>query len=422
MVDWRQLRRWRISDSSLPPGTIVAYRPSSVWDLYKWHITAVALFCIVETALILALLFHRAERKRAEKEVVRSRELLQSTIDAMNTRIGLLDENGNIVAMNASWRRFAETNQCPAAGSVLGRNYLELCMSSADFEEPGLVIEGVRSLLRGETSSFCCVYECKHGNEECWFQLRIARFSSQGMLRLAITHEDVTEIKQAHDIQQQHAGLLLQAQDEERRRIARDLHDVTVQNLAAIRADLVLSGRTSENSKMRMEGVTLCDQVIGELRTLSYLLHPPLLDEAGLVPALQTFVRGFVKRSCIKTEVVVLQDIGRLSRDAETALFRVVQEALSNVHRHSGAQSALIWLTQESGEVVIRIQDDGRGIAEIPADKPKAWQPLGVGILGMRQRVRQLGGSLEIESDSYGATVTVRVPAAKEGRVAHSGG
>src|SRR6185503_3706949 len=74
MVDWRQLRRWRISDSSLPPGTIVAYRPSSVWDLYKWHITAVALFCIVETALILALLFHRAERKRAEKEVVRSRE------------------------------------------------------------------------------------------------------------------------------------------------------------------------------------------------------------------------------------------------------------------------------------------------------------------------------------------------------------
>jgi signal transduction histidine kinase len=411
MVDWRQLRHWNIQESRLPGDSVVLYKPPSVWTLYKWHIIIVSLLCLVQSALILALLFHRAKRKRAEKDVIRSRELLQSTIDALDARIGLLDENANIIATNESWRQFAKT----PAGSEPGGNYLDICKTSPECEEPLLVIDGIRSLLGSESSSFCCVYKCNHGGVESWFQLRAARFMSQGVPRLAITHEDVTEIKRAHEIQQQHAVLLLQAQDDERRRIARDLHDVTVQNLAAIRADLLLSERTSDDTKALLEGVALCDQVIDELRTLSYLLHPPLLDEAGLAIALQTFVRGFVKRSAINAELVVLEDIGRLPADTETALFRVVQESLANVHRHSGARSAVVWLTHENGEAVIRIQDDGRGITAMSADKPGTGQLVGVGILGMRQRVRQLGGRLEIESDSHGTTVTARVPAPSGG-------
>jgi signal transduction histidine kinase len=418
-VDWRQLHRWNISENRLPEGADVVYKAPSAWSLYKWRIVLAASLCIVEAVLILALLFHRAERKRAEEEAIRNRQLLQSTIDALDARIGLLDENANIIAMNKSWRHFAETNKCPAAGSAPGRNYLRLSESSPECGEPHVLVNGIQSLLKGESSSFFCVYKCCHGGEDSWLQLRAARFVSHGMPRLAVTHEDVTQIKRAHDIQLQHNGLLLQAQDEERRRIARDLHDVTVQNLAAIKADMVLSRRPAKAATTLTDGVTLCDQVIDELRTLSYLLHPPLLDEAGLVTALQMYVRGFVKRSPISVDVVVLRDIGRLSRDAETALFRVVQESLANVHRHSGARSAVIWLTKEAGEVLVRIQDDGRGMPEVP-DMPTTWQPMGVGILGMRQRVRQLGGLLEIESDSHGTTVTARVPAAKESNIAHS--
>jgi signal transduction histidine kinase len=181
-------------------------------------------------------------------------------------------------------------------------------------------------------------------------------------------------------------------------------------------------GRAAGSSDMLTESMALCDQVIKELRTLSYLLHPPLLDEAGLVPALQWYVRGFVERSGINVEIVVLEDIGRIPSDAEMALFRIVQESLTNIHRHSGCRSALIWVTKDDGEVIVRIQDDGHGMPERLADGSTIGQTNGVGILGMRQRLKQLGGRLEIESDSQGTTVTARAPISRGDYIAYSCG
>jgi signal transduction histidine kinase len=169
------------------------------------------------------------------------------------------------------------------------------------------------------------------------------------------------------------------------------------------------------------ESMSLCDQVIRELRTLSYLLHPPLLDEAGLVPALQWYVRGFVERSGINTEIWVLVDIGRIQPDVETALFRIVQESLTNIHRHSGCRSALIWVTKSDSEVVVRIQDDGHGMPENQYGF-RLGPSAGVGILGMRQRLKQIGGRLEIESDSLGTTITARAPISKGESIAYSCG
>jgi signal transduction histidine kinase len=212
-------------------------------------------------------------------------------------------------------------------------------------------------------------------------------------------------------------GRLFNLQDEERRRIARELHDGTAQNLFAITLNLRrLEGlavkRVPEMTKLMNDIQQLAMQSLTELRTLSYLLHPPVLDYAGLVRALQWFAQGFSERSGIHVDAAALQDVGRLSPEIETALFRVVQESLANVRRHSGSNSASIRLEKASAEVKLQISDRGHGILQGDNNSPAAENAvLGVGIPGMRQRMIQLGGRLEIESNSQGTTITAVVPA-----------
>jgi signal transduction histidine kinase len=425
MVDWREMRRWGIREDRLPPDTVIINRAPSIWDLYRWHIIGAVSVCLIEGILIVALLVQRASRRRAEKAMRGSRKLLQSTIDALDAEVALLDETGKIVAVNRSWRHFAEANGCDGADRGVGRNFLELCESARNREETREVSEGIRTLISGERDDFCCIYPCVNDAGESWFQVRVNRFYTDGALRLVVACENVTEIEQSHRAQQQLTGLLLRAQDDERRRIARDLHDVTVQNVATIKAYLTRVRKRAELPAVDVveavsESAFLCDVVIKELRTLSYLLHPPLLDEAGLVPALQWFIRGFTERSGVRAEILVREDIGRLGTEVETALFRVVQESLANVHRHSGSPSAMIRLSLENDAVVVRITDEGHGFPSArPADKPDAAAPLpGVGIMGMRQRLKQLGGQLEIDSNSQGTVVTARISISKDSHAA----
>ena len=176
------------------------------------------------------------------------------------------------------------------------------------------------------------------------------------------------------------------------------------------------------------------EQAATELRTLSYLLHPPLLDEVGLVAALAWYVEGFARRSGLAIGLEARDDLERLPTEIETPLYRVVQEALSNVHRHSGSKSARIVLSKRANAVWLRIQDHGKGMtgamAEgegvgisgargISTNGTTALPELGVGIAGMRQRLRQIGGRLEIRSSARGTTITAVVPLARN--TGHSG-
>jgi PAS domain S-box-containing protein len=416
MVNWNAMNRWHLRADRLPLDTIIKYKPPSILETHWWHIVGIISLCLLEAGLIVALLVHRANRKRAELAMVESQRLLQSTIDALNARVGLLDQDGTIIAVNRTWKSFAEANRYVGAVSGLGDNYLKAAASDAQYEEVRLVSNGIRQLISGEMEDFRCVYPSLQANGTSrWFQVRITRFDMQDTRRFVVTYEDVTEIKQAHDTQQQLTEMLLRAQDEERRRIARDLHDVTVQNMVAIKADLSGLTKRAKNlepvaAEMLEESVTLSNQVIKELRTLSYLLHPPFLDELGLVPALRWFVRGFIQRSEVKVELMVMEEIGRLPAQVETALFRVVQECLTNIHRHSGSTSAVIWLTKERDSVVLRVRDEGHGFSlpNVPDDQAETLSP-GVGILGMRQRLRQLGGRLEIESSPQGTCINASV-------------
>jgi len=168
---------------------------------------------------------------------------------------------------------------------------------------------------------------------------------------------------------------------------------------------------TSEGKDTLAECQALCEQSLQEIRTLSYLLHPPMLDQAGLVSALPWYIDGFVRRSGIDVALVVTQEIGRLPREMETDLFRVVQEGLANIRRHSGSRTATVRLEKQGAVLVLQIADQGRGIPERDETAaPNGVESLGVGIVGMRHRLRQLGGQLKIDSGGQGTIVTATLP------------
>jgi len=212
---------------------------------------------------------------------------------------------------------------------------------------------------------------------------------------------------------------LLQLQDEERRRIARDLHDITGQKIAVLSMSLDRLARLTEQRKPEAkdsikESRDIVSQIGEEIRTLSYILHPPLLDECGLASAVHWYAEGFQKRSSIKLEVEVDADLPRLPADAETTLFRVVQESLTNVHRYSGSSSAKIRISKASGEVLLEVIDYGHGIKSGTArGKLDGPAPLGVGIPGMRERLHQLGGDLSVDFGTSGTRVMATLPIRK---------
>jgi signal transduction histidine kinase len=202
---------------------------------------------------------------------------------------------------------------------------------------------------------------------------------------------------------------LLHLQEEERRRIAHELHDSTAQKMTSILLNLRLlqDAENPEQAKL-LTGtcVSAAEDCIQEIRTLSYVLHPPLLDELGLAAALDSYVTGFSRRSGIKVNLDVDRGLGELSQDVALALFRMVQESLANVHRHSGSAVASVQLMQTRNRVILEVGDQGGGIAPETLEELKAWRyDRGVGIMGMRERLEQLGGTLEIESSSGGTLV-----------------
>jgi len=209
---------------------------------------------------------------------------------------------------------------------------------------------------------------------------------------------------------------LLKLQDEERRKFARELHDGAGQMVASLimNTDQLskVGALNAEQKRLVLDNAAMLQGLSKELGTISHLLHPPLLDEVGLSSALQWYVDGFGKRSGIATTLELDSNLGRLDADAETAIFRIVQECLTNVHRHSGSRKAVVRLNRSARQVRLEVEDQGKGI---PPEKQMSVLGLGrvgVGLRGMRERVRELGGKLEVRSAS-GTTVVAILPIAQ---------
>jgi PAS domain S-box-containing protein len=230
--------------------------------------------------------------------------------------------------------------------------------------------------------------------------------------------QDIDARKRAEDAVRALSGRFLRLQDEERRRIARSLHESAAQTVAALSMNLQRMERMSlpphaaETLADSLELVTQCSR---EIRTLSHLLHPPLLEEAGLPSSLRWYVEGFAQRSNVEVELHIADDLGRLPMELEITLFRIVQESLTNVHRHSGSESASIRLRRSGPEIVLEVEDHGVGISPEVLDRVRTQSAatVGVGIAGMRERLSQLGGTLEIASANPGTLVRARIRSEK---------
>jgi signal transduction histidine kinase len=240
----------------------------------------------------------------------------------------------------------------------------------------------------------------------------------EGYTQVGIIAVDVTARRNAEEALRKLSGRLLGIQDQERRRIARELHDSLGQYLAGLKITLEMLGKSplERRDGLLQECAGILDKAIAETRTLSHLLHPPLLDEAGFASAARWFVSGFAQRSGIPVALDLPPDLPRLPEAIEIALFRVLQESLTNVHRHSHAASAEIDVQADAERITIEIRDHGEGIPEdvlrrIDSD----GTGMGVGLAGMRERIHELRGDFEITSSKKGTTIRASVPLSVEG-------
>jgi len=361
------------------------------------------------------------ERKRAEKQLRASEKLLRQVLDASPVGVTVMDGEGNVILTN------------PAATRIWGEMFESgrerYTRTVAGWHATGKRVEpdewaSVRAVRNGETSVNEMIdIDSFDGVRKIMRNSAVPICDASGsIIGAVVVNEDVTAAQAAE--RERDATLdqlralttrLMRAQEDERRRIAQMLHETTAQDLAGLKmllGGLQRGSHTLEKADRTLlgESIELADRSIAGIRTLSYLLYPPFLDETGLLSALRWYAAGFSERSGIAVTLDLPATLERLPQDIENALYRVVQEALINIHRHSGSPTARITLQVEGADLALEIQDAGRGIPSDMLAPLNQGSRLGVGIAGMRERLAQFGGTLDVESGGWGTALRVRVP------------
>lgn len=345
------------------------------------------------------------ERKRADE---RLREY-EKAVEGVEEMIAVVDRSYRYLLANRAFIDFRDGSR----EQIVGRLVSDV-LDKKVFEQT--VKHKLDECFQGKVVTYEMRYTYPKMGER---DLLISYFpveGSAGVDRAVCVLQDITERKRAESELRHLSGQLLRLQDEERRKIARDLHDSTGQDLVALstifsQLSASLPSPRRKLRKLAAQGQSLAERCIREVRTLSYLLHPPMLDESGLEDALHHFVYGFAERTGIQVELEVSPDFCRLAPETELGLFRVVQESLINIQRHSGSFRAKIRLLRDAEKSTLEVSDEGRGISYSKKEH-NSTIPLaaGVGIPSMEERAQQVGGQLEIESSSRGTTVRVMIP------------
>jgi signal transduction histidine kinase len=322
--------------------------------------------------------------------------------------ICILDRRGVIVSANSAWRADLAAHDVEVANGGQGMRYADVCKSVIPELDRDAFQRGLDALLSGRVPQFEATFGVgtAHGRELRQVQIAPLRDTTY----FAAIHEDLTERARVLATLHETSDQLLHAQEQERQRIAIELHDSTSQHLAGmvlglgqLRRDV---GRNEAALRRIEEMGALVQQTIRETRVLSYLMNASGREREGLETSVRRFVEGFSRRAGLDVAFEAEGPVNSISAAAQHAVFRVVQEALANVHRHARATKASVRLARQEGGLFVRISDNGRGLRQVEGGQP----PLGVGIPGMRARIAQLGGDLQVVGGSSGTIVTATVP------------
>jgi PAS domain S-box-containing protein len=357
-------------------------------------------------------------RKKAEDALRASEERFRRLVQDLHVGVVLLGPHAEIQFANQAAQQIFGIGIEQARGK--DSSQLDLISIREDGTEiPFSMRPGPRAIETRRTIQNEVIGWRRRDSSEILWTLgnAVPQFATDGSVSAVINaFTNITERKQAEEALHQLSTRLLQLQDEERRRLGRELHDSLAQSVLAVNLNLAQVAQSSDSLNERgrnslAKARRLLQEMSREIRTLSYLLHPPLLDELGLVSAIREYAEGFSERSGVELSLDLQTGFGRLPQEAETALFRIVQESLTNIQRHSGSRTATIHLRSDAICVNLDVADRGRGMDKNAIQRGNgSGTRLGVGILGMRERMTQLGGTLEIVSSSSGTIVRVSIP------------
>jgi len=357
---------------------------------------------------LLNLEFTRHER--TGRIAHQNRELVNAFFSSSTVGFAILDDQLRYHRINDVLARMAQSEPQALVGQPVNRILGSLVAEVVIHD----VLRTGQPVLDREVST---EIPANHSDSRCWLLNYFPIRDNQGRVtQVGVIAVDVTERRRAEDAIRQLSARLINMQDQERRRIARELHDSLGQYLAGLKISIDMLRTSAQQNKTSLlaECSELLDRCITETRTISHLLHPPLLDEAGFSSAASWYVTGFSQRSGIPVALDLPANLPRLPNPVEIALFRVLQEGLTNVHRHSESKSAEIRVRADADQIMLEVIDHGRGIQEhLVRQMQKDGTQAGVGLAGMRERVRELGGRLSIRSDSGGTSIRITIPLAK---------
>jgi PAS domain S-box-containing protein len=353
-----------------------------------------------EREVLLTIVEDVTDKFQAEEALRTSQVLLQSALDALSANIAVLDKNGVIISVNASWRAFAEANGLGWADYGVGRSYLEplVAASARSAEGAAEATAGIQALLSGQRDSFSLDYDCHSPSEERWFTMRATCFKSSDGMRVVISHEDITPRVQAEKQLAQAAAAA------ERNRMARELHDSVTQALftttlfAQAGRKGVESGDLGSAAHHLNRILETAHQALKEMRLFIYDLLPEQLDHLGLVDAIQRRLNAVEKRAGIKVSLTA-GELGDLPGPVNEGLYRITQEALNNSLKHAQADVVKVTIDKQVQRLCLEIIDNGQGF-----DPLQAHDGGGLGLISMRERTEQLGGEFNIDSAPQGGT------------------
>jgi len=400
-VDWRQLHKWHIRESMLPAGTIVLYREPGLWQRYRGYVLAALAVMLAQALLIGGLLWQRARKRQAEAVLRESEERFRLLAETMPALVWICDPEGKVTYVNR--RRLGFAGSDPIAG------YSDKWMGYIHPDDLPNIMNTISTALK-DHQPYSYEYRIRRndGVYRWMYDIASPRVNAGGSFAGFIgCAMDTTDLKLAQQALEKVSGQLIEAQEKERTRIARELHDDICQRLGLLSLELEQANRNSNGTRGDLEEIrSHCVEIANDVQAISRQLHSSKLDYLGLVPALKAFCEEIASKHEVTVEFSDRDVPPHLSRDISLGLFRVTQEALHNAVKYSGADRFAVDVTGSPAEVQLNISDWGIGI-----DVEEAKRNRGLGLVSMQERVNLVGGRFSIESiPGVGTTILAVVP------------